>query len=235
MTTNLRVIHYENKIRLGNKADGGYVIANIPNYDCYISAGVGWDESFSNDVIKHFDIKEAHGFDGTIDKLPFNSPSCMNFYKMNISPYQSKNTVNLRKYIDSFNDIFLKMDIEGYEYDWIDSLSVNDLKKFKQITIEFHFINDNNLNISYELKQKCLNKLYDTHYLIHAHGNNNCGTTNSIPDVIELTYIRKDVIGDEENITYNKTALPIKNLDYPNNWNKPDISLNFYPFLFVSK
>lgn len=37
----LRVIHCDNKIRLGNKGDGEYIIANIPNYDCYISAGIG--------------------------------------------------------------------------------------------------------------------------------------------------------------------------------------------------
>ena len=83
MLENLRVIHYENKIRLGNNADGGYVIADIPNYDCYISAGIGGDESFSRDLISHFNIKEAHGFDGTIDNLPQNSPDKMHFYKMN--------------------------------------------------------------------------------------------------------------------------------------------------------
>jgi hypothetical protein len=229
MLSNLRVIQYDNKIRLGNKGDGGYVIANIPDYDCYISAGVGGDESFSNDLINHFNIKESHGFDGTIDILPINAPEGMNFYRMNISPYQSKNTVNLRRYIDNFKDIFLKMDIEGYEYPWLNSLSLSDLKKFKQITIEFHGINDNSLNYTYEMKQQCLNKLFQTHYIIHAHGNNCCKTINKIPNVIELTYVRKDIIG--ENIEHNKTAFPIKNLDFPNSNNSPDIPLNFYPFL----
>jgi hypothetical protein len=231
MLSNLRVIQYDNKIRLGNKGDGGYVIANIPDYDCYISAGVGWDESFSNELTKHFNIKEAHGFDGTIDILPINAPEFMKFYKMNIAPYKSKNTVNLRKYIDNFKDIFLKMDIEGYEFYWLNSLSLSDLKKFKQITIEFHFINNYNLNIDYRLIHNCLYKLFQTHYIIHAHGNNCCGTTNNIPNIIELTYIRKDIIG--ENIEYNKTYFPIENLDFPNINNKPDISLNFYPFLSI--
>lgn len=231
MLSNLRVIQYDNKIRLGNKGDGGYVIANIPDYDCYISAGIGGDESFSNDLITHFNIKEAHGFDATIDILPINAPEGINFYKMNIAPYKSKNTVNLRKYIDNFKDIFLKMDIEGYEYPWLNSLSFSDLTKFKQITIEFHGINDNSLDYTYEMKQQCLNKLFQTHYIIHAHGNNCCGTTNNIPNVIELTYVRKDIIG--ENIEYNKTAFPIENLDFPNSNNSPDIQLNFYPFLFI--
>jgi hypothetical protein len=48
----LTTYHYDDKIRFGNYYDGGYVVANIKNYDCYISVGVGDDESFSNDLIK---------------------------------------------------------------------------------------------------------------------------------------------------------------------------------------
>lgn len=223
----LRVIQYDNKIRLGNKGDGGYVVANIPDYDCYISAGIGGDESFSNDVINHFNINECHGFDGTINNLPLNSPKNMNFYRMNISPYQSKNTVNLRKYINNFKNIFLKMDIEGHEFLWLNSLSLDDLMNFKQITIEFHEINDKSSNINYFLKLKCIANLFNTHYIIHAHGNNCCGTINNIPNIIELTYVRKDIIGD--NYTYNTSSLP-SSLDYPNILGKLDIPLNFYPF-----
>jgi hypothetical protein len=113
----------------------------------------------------------------------------------------------------------------------VNSLSLDDLNKFKQITIEFHSINDNGLNIKKQLKHLCLKKLFETHYIIHAHGNNCCGTTNNIPNIIELTYVRKDVIG--ENVKYNKKNLPTKYLDYPNLSNNSDIDLNFYPFLSI--
>ena len=47
----LHVRRYDNKIRLGCNHDGGYVIAVLDNqYDCYISAGVGSEESFSRDI-----------------------------------------------------------------------------------------------------------------------------------------------------------------------------------------
>ena len=37
----LKTYDFSNKIRLGDKADGGYVIGELTNsYDCYISAGV---------------------------------------------------------------------------------------------------------------------------------------------------------------------------------------------------
>jgi hypothetical protein len=121
------------------------------------------------------------------------------------------------------------MDIEGGEYTWIESLSSDDLKKFKQIAIEMHFINNDGLDIKYELKKKCLKKLFETHYIIHIHANNGCGTINNIPNVVEITYLRKDIIGD--NIIYNKSPLPDSLLDYPNVENKPEINLNFFPFV----
>lgn len=47
-------------------------------------------------------------------------------------------------------------------------------------------------------KVKCLEKLSKTHYIIHAHGNNNGLAVNGIPEVIELTYIRKDCLQSPE-------------------------------------
>jgi hypothetical protein len=225
-----KVIHYTNKIRLGNNSDGGYVIANVPDYDCYISAGIGSDEAFSNDLIKYFDIKNAHGFDGTINILPTNCPSILNVYRLNISSKQTKNTANLRRFIDNYKNIFLKMDIEGGEYDWLNSLSKDDLQKFKQITIELHYINDSSLGINHLTKINCFKKLFETHYIIHIHGNNVCGTIGKIPNLVEVTYIRKDCINND--IQNNTLNLPDKNLDFSNDQSKTDIDLNFYPFVF---
>lgn len=37
----LKVHHFEKKIRLGSRMDGGYVIAELDGgYDCYVSAGI---------------------------------------------------------------------------------------------------------------------------------------------------------------------------------------------------
>jgi hypothetical protein len=52
----LRVYKFDNKIRCGVNKDGGYVIGDINDesgYDCYISAGVNNEESFSKDFIKN--------------------------------------------------------------------------------------------------------------------------------------------------------------------------------------
>jgi hypothetical protein len=69
----LEIYHYEKKTRLGEKADGGYVIAELDGYDCYISAGIGGEESFSREFISKYNkTKEnSFGFDGTIEQYPY--------------------------------------------------------------------------------------------------------------------------------------------------------------------
>lgn len=228
---NLIVYNFNNKIRLGVNSDGGYVIGNIPDYDCYISAGVSNEESFSRDFIKKFNMNKfnSYAFDGTINNYPYEYTKDITFVKKNIAPYRSKTKANLSQLINNYNNIFLKMDIEGCEYDWLLSLSEENLSKFKQIVIEFHGINDDSWGKNYDKKLECFKLLSNTHYIIHAHGNNYSGTQNKIPDVIELTYLRKVYFNEEPKI--NTTKLPISNLDFPCNKNANDYELNFYPFV----
>jgi len=229
----LKVYSCDNKIRLGNNFDGGYVIADkIGDYDVYISAGIGGDESFSRDFFNKYKVLNSGAFQLEIDKLPANYPRKMIFYKKNISDLSDNTNANLNFFIKNYNNIFMKMDIEGDEYKWFNSKSSEDLIKFKQFTIEFHEINDDSFNYSNELKKNVFSKLSKTHFLIHAHGNNYAGTqlVNNfpIPNVIELTYIRKDCL---QNISLNKEPLP-SSLDFPNDTKKNlDLNLNFYPFV----
>jgi FkbM family methyltransferase len=226
----LKVYNFEEKIRLGVNGDGGYVIGNVSNYDCYVSAGISNEESFSRDFIKKFEMNKfnSFAFDGTIDNYPYQYTKDITFIKKNISSYRSKTMANLSQLINHYNNIFLKMDIEGCEYDWLLSLTQENLNKFKQIVIEFHGINDDSWGKTYDKKIECLKAISKTHYIIHAHGNTCSGTQNNIPDVIELTYLRKNYF--TENPELNTTKLPIINLDFSNSSN-PDYQLNFYPFV----
>ena len=80
---------------------------------------------------------------------------------------------------------------------------------------------------------KCLKKLSNTHYIIHANGNNNSPVIDNIPNVIELTYINKKYFKTTPEL--NKTTLPVLNLDYPNDLKYKDINLNLYPFVNKKK
>lgn len=227
----LTVYNYDRKIRLGNNEDGGYVIGEIDDlYDCYISCGIANEESFSRDFIKKYylDRTNSFGFDGTIENYPTNYTNDITFINKNINCFNDDKNDNLDRLIQGNKLIFLKMDIEGGEYNWILGLDDKQLDNFKQIVIEFHGLGDNSYNCSFEKKIECLEKLSRVFYLIHAHANNYDRIFNNLPRVLELTYINKKYFNGIPSL--NKTALPIKNLDFPNCESKKEIILDFPPF-----
>ena len=207
----LKVYNFDKKVRLGVNWDGGYVIGELdnPNYDCYISAGIENEESFSASFIEKYDMNEynSFGFDGTIEKYPYQYTNKISFIKKNINAYNDNYNTNLDYLINKYDNIFLKMDIEGGEYPWLLSLDENKLSKFKQIVMEFHGITNDGWGWSNFDKATCLEKLADTHYIIHAHGNNYSFSVNGIPDVIELTFINKKYFNSIPEL--NKQNLPI--------------------------
>lgn len=216
-----RVYNY-NKLRL----DSGHVIGDLDNnYDCFINAGISANDKSSIEFLNKYELatSDCYAFDGTIEKMPDNFV---------------KNNTNLCDVIDMYNNIFLKMDIEGGEWPWLLSIDEDRLNKISQLSIEMHGLTNkswhNNFTIhsfcSYDEKVVCLKKLGKTHYLIHAHGNNSDRVADDgLPNVIKLTYIHKRFY--KNNLEFNTKSLPITGLDYPNDKNLPDVNLSFYPFV----
>jgi hypothetical protein len=223
--------NFQNKKRFGKKGDGGYVIGLLENnYDAYISCGIANEESFTKDFLNYYSYlnkNNSYAFDGTIKNYPWRYTKNIQFFKKNINTYNDDKNTNLNDIIDNYNNIFLNIDIEGSEFPWILSLKDDQLKKFKQICIELHGLNGNKLTND---KIKCLKKLSNTHYIIHAHGNNFDRMNNDIPNVLELTYINKDYFKTEPE--KNFTTFPIKGLDYRNFFLRRDFKLDKYPFVF---
>lgn len=234
--TPLNVYHFDNKFRLGNNHDGGYVIADLSNsYDLIIGAGVGNDISFEKYFVNKYNVK-AFVFDGTETSgyaLTKNEPN-ITYVEKNISSQNSQKnmvlggikapTTNLLEYCYNKNNIFLKMDIEGAEWEYFAYLPIEILLKFKQIVIEFHFPTTVN-------HFKVLAKIASTHYLIHYHANNNNQIVYniqniSVPAVFECTYIRKDC---SSKLELNKKPFPT-DLDYSNKPDKPEYKIDYPPF-----
>jgi hypothetical protein len=228
----LKVYDFTNKIRLGIKGDGGYVIGDInTEYDCYISAGVSNEESFTRDFINKYTMAEhnSFAFDGTINSYPYNYTTNISFIKKNINSYTNDTNTNLAFLCAKYQNIFLKMDVEGGEWPWLLSMTTSMLNNFKQIVLEVHGLSGDGWYCPYNDKIRCLKNLNQTHYLIHAHGNNYSPVFNSIPDVMELTFINKKCLSEAPAL--NRKALPIANLDFPNSTDLADINLNFFPFV----
>ena len=213
------------KKRLGKDYDGGYIIAEIPNikYTTLLAGGIENDISFEEDFINKYTIDNAYAFDGTINNLP-KEISKITFIKKNIGFENTEKITNLHDIIDVNESIFVKMDIEGGEIPWIKSLSDEQMNKFEQIVMEFHFpFSDNEIDV--------FDKINKNHYLIHFHGNNCCGLRNhnnvDIPNVFECTYLHKKYFINIPDL--NKELIP-SNLDMKNTGNG-EIYINYPPFV----
>lgn len=222
------------KKRVGRDKDGGYIISTGLDYDCLISCGVDKDISFELDFLKEYKNIPCFAFDGTIQNFP-EGGEAIQFIKKNIAPYNSETTTNLHDLIDKYSNIFLKIDIESYEYRWLNTLSLDQLNKFKQIVIEFHYPFTEASFVHFdaplpvEQKMDIIKKMTNTHTLVHFHANNCCGTTTyntiTVPNIFECTYVRNDIQNREK---INDIPIP-SHIDMPN-INGPDIFLSGYPF-----
>ena len=116
-------------------------------------------------------------------------------------------------------DMILKMDVEGAEWGFLEMVSSETLARFRQIVFELH-----NMNLADDYKIAALSKLYETHRVVHIHGNNYGGYisiySHIIPDTWEVTYLRNDFVGK----MLKNVSLPVSN-DRPCNKDEEEIIL----------
>jgi hypothetical protein len=143
------------------------------------------------------------------------------FYHTFLGDVNNKDSSNLRDYLDKYNDIFMKLDIEGGECCLFEAFSDADLLKIKQLVIEFHS--------PYQLTIPT--RLAKTHWLVHLHPNNVCGTVMvddiNVPWVYECTYIRKNA---GEMLSPNQLPVPTP-IDQPNTLDNKEIILSGSPYI----
>lgn len=215
------------KQRIGSARDGGYVICDLPGirYDLFISCGIANNTEFENDFLKLYDGIDCVAFDGTIDALPPTTNKHVKWFKKNIGDEDTRNETNLHTFLTIYNNIFLKMDIEGFEIPWLTSLDAVHMDSLAQIVLEFHWPFGPR---EYDVFEK-LNK---THVLVHFHQNNNNGfrryLNTIVPDVFECTYIHKRFFKNP--LVKNKELIPTP-LDVPNLEGLIDIPLHFPPYV----
>lgn len=209
--------------RFGNLQDGGYIYANDFSSDDYLlSLGVENDVAFEKDVELIFSGIDL--YDYSINCLPeplVNS----NFYKEKISKNNSDSTSNINKCLSRIpknKDCILKIDIEGYEWEVFDNISIQDLSRFRQIAVEFHWTEKILNNDAYSLIFSTLSKIIKTHQSVNVHPNN-WGKINIIgnmflPNVLEVTFLRKSSYFFQE---YEKNITD--ELNFPNNKERPEI------------
>lgn len=229
MIDKLKPYYVGEKIRIGNAYDGGYVLPKQMMEDsiCLFSYGVNNDITFDEHYIQ-LTNKKVYAYDHTIEGIHTQYHDLFTWYKKGLSGTPQEQTDN---FLNHYNElgisekVLLKVDVECYEYEWLENTDVEKLAAAcTGLIIEFHMVADENFRNRFINVIENLNKHF---YLCHIHGNNYGGTFNyegyAIPDVLEMTYISKAIV---KNVELDTTVYPTE-LDAPNNVAWTD---HFLPF-----
>ena len=137
-----------------------------------------------------------------------------------------KNSININE-IDHYEikknqKVFLKIDIEGSEYEILDQI-VLIKEKIEGIVIEFHDVFSNLDKI-----KSFLSAINSNLKLVHIHANNySMKEFDEFPSAIELTISNVDKISCKDSDIIYSHEYPLKDLDFPNSKRSPEIKIVF--------
>jgi len=223
LMNSMDVLGYK-KIRIGKKADGGYIILDdFRNIKIAYSFGIDSEISFEKELAdRNIDI---FMYDHTINKLPFEN-SKFHWKKIGLSG-QNINDSNMKTLSELINEnrhleednMILKIDIESYEWEVFQYLNTSIFRQFKYIIGEFHISEINKYDYYNILK-----KILITHQIFHIHCNNCGGIIQlnglKICSAFEISFIQKEGY----NFTKDTNVYPIEGLDYKNCQEQEDYS-----------
>lgn len=190
-------------IRVGSDNDGGYLIPDdLKNIEACFSPGVAdscdFDKELADNGIKVFLC------DASIDKPPHSHP-LFDFRKKYLGTKTEGEFIRLDGWINMSHcgegDLLLQMDIEGAEYDVLESTSLQVLKRFRIMVIEFHgalpIRYSKTANVTaFNSMVSSIKKLSSIFAIVHIHVNNACSYINfrgkRFYSVMEFTFYRRD-------------------------------------------
>ena len=228
-------------VRIGKDYDGGYLVSqsDIKKSDLLIGLGISDDWSFESDFVKNNDI-EVVAYDASVNfrfwlkraiietiKNPFNFYIIKKFFSYK-KFFKGKHK-HIKKFVGlsaandlyctfadvlndtNFKNIFLKIDIDGSEYRFLDDLIANK-NRLTGLVIELHDCDMHLKEIENFIKNFGLK-------LVHVHANNFAPIRldDGLPLVLELTFSKYASTLD----TYKLPHI----LDMPNNKNDAEINL----------
>ena len=219
---------FHNKVRIGPAEDGGYVIPEIVINECtaLMTYGVGYDSRYEDEFAKIYN-KPVYMFDHTVGYDEFTREDGVRFIKQGLGFGENcKDWYTNYTELGLTGDIFLKIDIEGHEYEWFKQTDINSINNnVSGMILETHWINGPEQS---EGLKYIMNVMSDQFYLCHIHGNNWAGTFDiedyQFPLVLELSFINKKYV---TNFEVDTQDYPISGLDIPNNPNEADHILSF--------
>ena len=202
-------------VRMGRDHDGGYVICEGLAYDHFLSGGIADDNSFECAVLDAHSRLTCFAFDPNSDGAT--SRNRLEFSRAPVEYYGLHDCENA----------LVKLDIEGAEWGWLHLLGRAARMRIAQLVIELHSPHLDKWDWE-ELRQ-----LAETHWCVHAHGNNWDGIVtlsdgSRCPGTLETTWLRKDL---DPGLQLSEAPIPGP-LDRPNRLGVPDHVIDWPPFVW---
>lgn len=173
---------------------------------------------FFGDIIKRRSIsfkRFSEAYKNLLLSIRFNGFFIINkFLSRGLDKETHDNFSSLKDIIKKQNlheNVFLKVDIEGYEYQIVEDI-VSNSQYFKGIAMEIHEI-----HARLNQFEQVLEQLSSKYFIYHIHANN-YGSLKKIanfPDVVEISCIRKDLV-KYPSFFPDLSHLPITGKDFPN-------------------
>ena len=188
-------------IRIGSQNDGGYLVPNdLDGITAVYSPGVDKNSSFE----LFFAQKGINCYllDYSIEELPIEH-SRFHFKKKFLGNYDNEIYITFESWLNETaergNSLVLQMDIEGHEWEVLSRVDSILLEKFRILVIEFHGLPERlSVKSNFENTSYLFRKLEKFFEIAHIHENNCCKSIRTrgtyVPEVVEITFIRKDRI-----------------------------------------
>lgn len=219
--------------RWGPNADGGYVVPAelMHSGTLLLTGGIADDLRFEADVAQRVPGICFVMFDHTIAALPGHTPNNATWHRLGLAAQDSNGFVSLDSAaalakLTSTDSLILKLDIEGAEWDVLESVSDSLLDRVAVLIIEFH---DFSRREEWHRYRQILERLHTRLRPVHVHGNNHSTIRTihrydvQIPEVLEVTFVPRKFALLE---TWDHDAPTT--LDFPNQPGVKDYSFNYW-------
>lgn len=192
-------------IRIGGDIDGSYLVPDdLDGITACFSPGVNRIKYFEDYLTDHYGIR-SHMVDFTCEASEFKTPlrdGLQTFAKKWLDVTPGADNVSLEDWVaehEAEGDLLLQIDIEGAEYRNLLATPDETLGRFRIMVLELHGLGR---VLDARTLQSAIGpfveKLGAQFTCVHAHPNNCCGevvvpgTDITIPNVLELTFVRRD-------------------------------------------
>ena len=222
-------------MRVGGNGDGGYLLPdNLDGVTTCFSPGVADSSGFEWELAEKFGMK-AFLADYSVDGPAVENENFI-FVKKFLGSWNDEQTIRLEDWVEGIDvdsqgkglgtgDYLLQMDIEGAEYPVLIDTPDHIFKKFRIVTIEFHYLERVFDRNEFSIIKMIFDRLLQHFAIVHVHPNNCCPVFKrgeiEMPSVIEFTFLRRDCLTNPVTpLTFEAHPLDQRNVPQ-----KPDIEL----------